>query len=118
MAKHRKTDMDSARDDLMSHIHRCGVLKAAPEHQTEWLDDTIDYLGECYPALSSAELVELKEIGTRFCQPVIPHGKGNTALTVQADANGEAESEESVDEAEVGAGESETDSESRELVGV
>lgn len=118
MAKHRKTDIDSARDDLMSHIHRCGVLKAAPEHQTEWLNDTIDYLGECYPALSAAELTELKQIGTRFCQPVIPHGKGNTALTVQADAAGETATEEPVEEAGAEAEDSENGSESHELVGV
>lgn len=115
MANHRKTDLDSARDDLMSHIHRCGVLNAAPEHQEEWLDDTVEYLGECYPALSSAELAELKQIGTRFCQPVIPHGKGHSALTVQAEANGEAVGEQAVETDEK---ESENESENRELVGV
>lgn len=118
MAKHRKTDMDGARDDLMSHIHRCGVLKAEPEHQTEWLDDTIDYLGECYPGLSKTELAELKAIGTRFCQPVIPHGKGNTALTVQADSEAETATAEPVEETGVESDESENGSESRELVGV
>lgn len=96
MSKHRKTDLDLARDDLMSHIHRCGVLKAEPEHQMEWMDDTIGYLGECYPALTKPELGELKQIGMRFCQPVIPHGKGNTALTMEngAVAGDSHESEE------------------------
>ena len=110
MSKHRKTDLDLARDDLMSHIHRCGVLKAAPEHQLSWLDETTEYLGECYPALSAAELAELKEIGARFCQPVIPHGKGNTALTVQDDD----EAAEAPQSEEV----TESDSENREMAGV
>lgn len=70
----------------MSHIHRCGVLKASTEQQTEWMEETVDYLGECYPALSEEELGELKAIGLRFCQPVIAHGKGNTALTQREDA--------------------------------
>ena len=108
MANHRKTDLDLARDDLLSHIHRCGVLKAAPEHQMEWLEETIEYLGECYPALSSAQMTELKEIGVRFCQPVIPHGKGNTALTIQEDEQPEEENPVPT----------EAESESRELAGV
>lgn len=91
MANHRKNDLDLARDDLMSHIHRCGVLKADSEHQLEWMDETVQYLGECYPELTEAQLGELKQIGVRFCQPVIPHGKGNTALTVQEPAGAEAE---------------------------
>jgi len=82
----------------MSHIHRCGVLQAAPEHQVEWMEDTMDYLSELYPALNDAELGELKEIGLRFCQPVIPHGKGHSALTAHepidleaAEAEGDAD---------------------------
>jgi hypothetical protein len=93
LSNHRKTDLDMARDDLMSHIHRCGVLKAAPEHQEEWLKDTIQYLGECYPALSPAELNELKAIGERFCAPVIPHGKGHTALTMPQETADESGSD-------------------------
>ncbi|HEX6927053.1 MAG TPA: hypothetical protein VF167_16640 [Longimicrobiaceae bacterium] len=82
MSRHRKSDFEIARDELMSHIHRCGVLKALPEHQVEWMDDTIEYLGECYPSLTDAQLAELKQIGLRFCAPVIPHGDGYSALTV------------------------------------
>ena len=37
---------EQARDELYSHILRCGVLEAAPEHQKEWFDDTMDYLAE------------------------------------------------------------------------
>lgn len=90
MSNHHKNELDSARDDLMSHIHRCGVLKAEPEHQVEWMAETVEYLGECYPALGEGELAELKEIGMRFCQPVIPHGKGHSALTVGQEGSGEA----------------------------
>lgn len=110
LSNHRKSDIDSARDDLMSHIHRCGVLKADSEHQMEWMDDTIDYLNETYPALTKEELGELKQIGVRFCQPVIPHGKGYSALTVEDNAAAAAASEGDDGEAE--------DSESRELAGV
>lgn len=85
MSKHRKTDLDIARDELFAQMHRCGVLQATPEQQQEWLDDTLDYLGGRYPSLSRDEAEELREIGTRFCQPVIPHGKSNTALTVHED---------------------------------
>jgi hypothetical protein len=82
VSRHRNADMDRARDELMSQAMRCGVLRATPEQQEEWLTDTMDYLLEQFPSLSSEELGELKEIGHRFCQPVIPHGKGNTAQTV------------------------------------
>ena len=80
LGKHQRTDLDHARDELMSHIHRCGVLKAAPEHQADWLKETMEYMAERYPALSPEELSQLQQIGERFCQPVIPHGKDHTAL--------------------------------------
>jgi hypothetical protein len=83
LGKHRKTDLDMARDELMSHVHRCNVLQATPEQQAEWLEDTIEYMAERFPTLAREELGELRMIGTRFCQPVIPHGKGNSALTVE-----------------------------------
>jgi hypothetical protein len=47
---------DQARDELFSHILRCGVLEAAAEHQKEWFDE---------------ELSKLRELGERFCRPVI-----------------------------------------------
>src|SRR5438445_114912 len=34
------TPFEQARDELFSHILRCGVLEATPEHQQEWFDDT------------------------------------------------------------------------------
>lgn len=92
MGKHQRTDMDFARDELMSHIHRCGVLKATAEHQAQWLDETMQYMAERYPALTPAELSELQQIGQRFCQPVIPHGADHTAESEapeESEASGE-----------------------------
>ncbi len=63
--------MDRARDDLFGHIHRCGVLRSTTEQQEEWMEDTIEYLGECYPGLRPADLGQLKEIGLRFCRPAV-----------------------------------------------
>jgi hypothetical protein len=74
MRKQSRTVFDVARDELMSHIHRCGVLKASQEQQDIWFDDTMDYMAERYPELSEERLKELREIGRRFCQPVIVGG--------------------------------------------
>jgi len=65
--------LQQARDELYSHILRCGVLEAAPEHQKDWFDDTMDYLAERYEQLGDDELLELRRLGERYCQPVIPH---------------------------------------------
>ncbi|MSR06101.1 MAG: hypothetical protein EXR93_03385 [Gemmatimonadetes bacterium] len=70
-AKAAPSVLDQARDELFSHILRCGVLGAAPEHQKEWLDDTMDYLAERYDALADDELSGLRQLGERYCQPVI-----------------------------------------------
>ena len=74
MTNRKQTEFDIARDELMSHIHRCGVLKASEEHQTVWFADTIEYLTERYTGLTSAQFQQLEEIGKRFCQPVIRNG--------------------------------------------
>jgi len=66
--------LDRARDELFSHVHRCGVLQAAEEDQRHWMDETIDYIGERYPDLTDADLRNLHEIGIRFCMPAIAHG--------------------------------------------
>lgn len=63
-----------ARDELFSHINRCGVLQADDDDQRHWMDETIDYLAERYPDLSDADLQDLYAVGMRFCQPAIPHG--------------------------------------------
>jgi len=64
-----------ARDELFSHINRCGVLQAEEEDQRHWMDETIDYLAERYPDLSDGDLQDLYSVGMRFCQPAIPHGR-------------------------------------------
>lgn len=95
MSKFQRSDLDFARDELMSHIHRCGVLQAVPEQQAVWLEDTMGYMAERFPALSEEDLGELRTIGMRFCAPVIPHGKGNNALTIdESDPQAETDSPE------------------------
>ncbi len=75
--------LDRARDELFSHVHRCGVLEAAEEDQRTWMDETIDYIGERYPDLTDADLTSLHKIGVRFCKPAIAHGSESTAKTVE-----------------------------------
>jgi hypothetical protein len=67
----RSSALDDARNELFSHIHRCGVLHSTDEQQTEWMKETVEFLGERYPALTEKELKELEGIGLRFCRPVI-----------------------------------------------
>jgi hypothetical protein len=62
---------DQARDELFSHILRCGVLEALPEHQKEWFDDTMLYLTERYDTLTDEERGQLRTLGERYCQPVL-----------------------------------------------
>jgi hypothetical protein len=64
------TSFDQARDELFSHILRCGVIDALPEHQKEWFDDTMQYLTDRYPDLSDEDLGKLRTLGERYCQPV------------------------------------------------
>jgi len=72
--------LDQARDELFSHILRCGVLEAAPEHQKDWFDDTMDYLAERYESLTDEELAGLRRLGEQYCRPVIQHPTvGSTA---------------------------------------
>jgi hypothetical protein len=60
-----------ARDELFSHIHRCGVLRSTAEQQAEWMEDTMQYMAERFPELTKEQIGELREIGLRFCSPVI-----------------------------------------------
>ena len=71
---HDSTSVDRARDELFSHIRRCGVLEAEREQREEWLTDTVGYLSERYPDLTEIELAELQEIGHRYCMPPISRG--------------------------------------------
>ena len=77
--------LDRARDELFSHINRCGVVEAGEADQTEWMKDTIDYLAERYPTLARHELRFLHAVGMRFCQPAIARGAA-TIGTAAADA--------------------------------
>ena len=70
--------MDRARDELFSHINRCGVLQASQDDQKTWMNETIEYIGERYPDLGDADLRELHGVGMRFCMPAIPHGADST----------------------------------------
>lgn len=79
--------LDRARDELFSHVHRCGVLGAAEEDQRHWMDETIDYIGERYPDLTDSDLQSLHEIGIRFCRPAIAHGKASAKSIEEAQAN-------------------------------
>lgn len=79
------TAFDSARDELFSHILRCGVLEAAPEHQKEWMDDTMQYVADRYPELSAEQQAQLRVLGERFCQPVTRHPAVETEVSVEVE---------------------------------
>jgi len=85
------TAFDAARDELFSHILRCGVLDAAPEHQKEWMDDTMQYVGDRYPDLTAEQHAQLRVLGERFCQPVVR--RAPTEAVVENAAEPEAEIE-------------------------
>ena len=59
-----------ARDEMFSHILRCGVIEALPEHQKDWFDDTMLYLADRYDDLTEEELAQLRVLGERFSRPV------------------------------------------------
>jgi hypothetical protein len=69
------TAVEQARDELFSHILRCGVLEAADEQRKEWFDDTMEYLAERYEDLTPEQVAELRTLGERYCQPVVPRNK-------------------------------------------
>jgi hypothetical protein len=77
-SKYKPTTLELARDELFSHIQRCGVLEAEDSERGEWMSDTVEYLGERYPDLNEAQLAELSAIGHRYCQPAIPHGSNGS----------------------------------------
>lgn len=82
---------DRARDELFSHINRCGVLQAAEEDQKVWMDETMEYLGERYPDLGESDLRDLYTLGLRFCRPAIPHGRpGSSSDEGEAEVEVEA----------------------------
>lgn len=106
MGKHEYTTLDRARDELFSHIQRCDVLDAKGEHQKEWLEETMAFMGERYPDLTKLQLAQLEAMGRRYIRPVIPHGRGKNETTRErwgeeealeaevVEAEGEASAEE------------------------
>ena len=81
--------MERARDELFSHINRCGVLQAEDEDQKNWMDETIDYIGERYPDLSDVDLKDLYAVGMRFCKPAVRR-TAPTATPAEAETGTEA----------------------------
>jgi hypothetical protein len=91
---------DRARDELFSHINRCGVLQAEAEDQEHWMTETMDYLAERYPDLTEADLKELYTVGLRFCRPAIPHGRSGSESSAVQDSSPEAQGPESEEQGE------------------
>lgn len=67
----KQEPIERARDELFSHIHRCGVLEAEAADQDVWMTETVEYLAERYPDLDVSDLAKLKKVGMQFCKPVI-----------------------------------------------
>ena len=66
------TAVEQARDELFSHILRCGVLEAADEQRKEWFDDTMEYLAERYEDLTPEPAAGAADAGGA----VLPAGRG------------------------------------------
>ena len=64
------SSFDQARDEMFSHILRCGVIEALPEHQKDWFDDTMQYIADRYEDLADEQIGQLRQLGERYCQPV------------------------------------------------
>lgn len=91
------SEIEQARNDLFGHIHRCGVLRSTEEQQLEWMTDTIEYLAECYPSLTDEELTDLKNIGLRFCRPVIDNAApSGESVETPSEQDGDEAGEEEV----------------------
>ena len=73
--------VDRARDELFSAIRQCGVIGAPEEDRLAWMDETLEFMATRHPELGPQDLAQLRETGMRFCQPVIPQGTENTALS-------------------------------------
>ena len=70
------TSFDQARDELFSHILRCGVIEADLEQQKAWMDDTMQYIAERYSDLGEEPSVEGDVVySPRGCW----HGFNNTS---------------------------------------
>lgn len=104
--RQKQSTLDLARDELFSHIQRCGVLDAEDAERKEWMSDTVEYLRERHPTLSDVEVGELEAIGHRYCQPAIPFGVSEgESPEAEAEVVEVAVSEEEVPQADVSEGE-------------
>lgn len=82
----KQEPIERARDELFSHIHRCGVLNAEAADQDVWMTETVEYLAERYPDLGVSDLAKLKKVGMQFCKPVISRlKKSRPAVETPAD---------------------------------
>lgn len=81
-----KSSFENARDELFRVIRECGVIDAHVEDQSAWMDETVQFMAERYPDLTQTELTALRDLGLRFCQPVIPHGKEQAPRSNEANA--------------------------------
>ena len=70
---------EEARDELFQHIMRCGVVDSASEHQTDWFNETLQYMGERFPELSTDQIGELRKLGERFAQPPKKHATADAS---------------------------------------
>lgn len=70
---------DQARNELLSQIRHCGVLRATEEQQNTWFNETMDYLAGRYAGVSEEQLAELDALGRAYCRPVISYGGASTA---------------------------------------
>lgn len=86
----KQEPIERARDELFSHIHRCGVLNANAADQDVWMTETVEYLGERYPDLQMKDLVRLKAVGMQFCKPVISRLKRQNRAADPTETNSEA----------------------------
>lgn len=85
---------DQARDELFQQVMRCGVIGSAPEHQTEWFDETMKYFGERYHELTPKQVADLRVLGQRFAAPSVR----SSALTeASAEASAEVSAEVTVE---------------------
>ena len=84
----KQEPIERARDELFSHIHRCGVLEAAAADQDVWMTETVEYLAERYPDLGVSELAQLKKVGLQFCKPVISRLKRSRPAAEAAGVDG------------------------------
>ena len=75
---------EEARDELFQHIIQCGVIGSAPEHQSEWFQNTMAYLAERYHELSQKEVADLRVLGERFAQPPVRKATPQTSDAASA----------------------------------